>query len=83
MAIDKPAHLLIKSFVLCCFISLPAVAEEDAIRIGNDPQLFVDDYLVASIESLQRIDHQAVKLNGGKTIFTGGKFYGTVLHDQG
>ncbi len=83
MVIDNPVHLLIKSIVLCCFISLPAVAEEDAIRIGNDPQLFVDDYLVASMENLQRVDQQAEKLNGGKPIFTGGKFYGTVLHDQG
>ena len=83
MAIDKPVHLLVVIFVLCCFISNPVVGEEDGIRIGNAPQLFVDDYLIASIENLQRVDHQAVKLNGGKPIFTGGRFYGTVLHDQG
>lgn len=83
MTIDKPVHLLVVIFVLCCFISNPVVGEEDGIRIGNAPQLFVDDYLIASIENLQRVDHQAVKLNGGKPIFTGGRFYGTVLHDQG
>ena len=83
MAVDKPVNLLVEMFVLCCFFSIPVSSAEDAIRIGNTPQLFVDDYLIASMETLRRVDHQAMKLNGGEPIFTGGKFYGTVLHDQG
>ena len=72
MAVDKPVNLLVEIFVLCCFFSIPVSAAEDAIRIGNTPQLFVDDYLIASMETLRRVDHQAMKLNGGEPIFTGG-----------
>ncbi len=53
------------------------------LKIGNRKQLLVDDYVVAERQSLTRELGTVQKANGGKPIFTGGRFYGTVLYDGG
>ena len=59
------------------------VEAQQPLEIGNTPQLFADDHFIASRNNIRRIAHQATTLNDGKPIFTGGRFYGPVLHDQG
>lgn len=60
-----------------------SVHGKEPLTIGNDPQVFADDYLIEESRHLIRVSHQASKLNDGKPIFTTGRFYGTVLHDEG
>jgi len=48
------------------------VEAQQSLGIGDMPQLFADDYLVASRNNIRRIAHQASTFNEGKPIFTGG-----------
>lgn len=70
-------------FVGIVFIATGAFAADKPLRIVNVPQLFADDLFVEEASNVRRVAHRAQTLNGGKPIFTGGRFYGTVLHDQG
>jgi hypothetical protein len=65
--------------------SLSAVesASEKMVEVGLRNQLFVDDYVVESMENITRRLGCVEKANGGKPIFTDGWFYGTVLFDNG
>ncbi|MDP6722564.1 MAG: hypothetical protein QGF59_28130, partial [Pirellulaceae bacterium] len=53
------------------------------LTFGFRKQLFVDDFVVAETQSVTRVLGQVTKANDGKPIFTDGRFYGTVLHDEG
>ncbi len=52
-------------------------------RIGLRKQLLVDDFVIDEMQNLTRELGSVTKANGGKPIFTEGRFYGTVLHDAG
>ncbi len=54
-----------------------------ALSIGTDRQLFVDDYIVDEKQAVTREIGQVTKANDGRPIFTDGRLYGTVLHDEG
>jgi len=64
-------------------LTLEAAEDLKPLEIGNRTQLLVDDYVVARKEHVRRVLHSAKKENGGKPIFTDGRFYGTVLHLDG
>jgi hypothetical protein len=53
------------------------------VEVGLRKQLFVDDFVVAEKAGVTRGLGRAIKANGGRPVFTGGWFNGTVLHDQG
>jgi hypothetical protein len=63
----------------------PAAASkaDQVLNISMAKQLFVDDYVVASMSNIERRLGQAHKANGGKPIFIEGRLYGTVLYDEG
>ena len=72
-------HVL--SFCLCLSVlSVCASETPKPLTIGSRKQLFVDDYIVVRKQHVRRVLHPAQKENGGKPIFTEGRFYGTVLH---
>jgi hypothetical protein len=58
------------------------VDKHNHIDVGLRKQLLVDDLVIASKTGLTRELGQATKANGGKPIFTDGRFYGTGLYDQ-
>ena len=76
-------------FVLFALSSINNVTPGDAadkhkpVQVGRRKQLFVDDYIVSTKAGVKRELGKVKKANGGKPIFTGGWFYGTVLHDEG
>lgn len=81
-----PCRRMLLAFAL---VTLPTalssradVAGPDTVNVGLRKQLFVDDYVVASRTGLTRKLGSVTKANSGKPIFTEGRFYGTVLHDQ-
>ena len=60
-----------------------ARGSEQPVNVGLRKQLFVDDYVVAEKSGVTRRLGRVTKANGGKPIFTDGRFYGSVLYDQG
>jgi hypothetical protein len=54
-----------------------------SVEVGNQKQLFVDDWIVAEKVNVERRLGTVTKANNGEPIFTDGTFYGTVLHDEG
>lgn len=65
------------------FPGAAAQEKSDAAAVGLRKQLFVDDFVVAEKQHVNRVLGQVSKLNNGQPIFTDGWFYGTVLHDEG
>lgn len=55
---------------------------EPRVDVGDQTQLFVDDYIVEELRGAQRELGQVVKANNGQPIFTEGWLYGTVLYDD-
>lgn len=82
--VHAPRSTLFLAFAILHGHAAVAVEEaERALEIGTSRQLFVDDFLVADAERVTRQLGQVTKVNGGRPIFTGGWFYGTVLFDDG
>ncbi|MAV37955.1 MAG: hypothetical protein CMJ59_21155 [Planctomycetaceae bacterium] len=57
--------------------------DADLVPIGHRKQLLVDDYVIANKQNVARVLGKVTKANGGKPIVTDGRFYGTVLYDEG
>ena len=57
--------------------------EGDIVPVGLQKQLLVDDHVIAETRSVERVLGPTEKANDGRPIFEEGRFYGTVLHDEG
>ena len=83
----------IASLVLAAAVAasaLEARAWDDPMRnpaelvdIQLRKQLLVDDAVIAELSNVRRELGNVVKANEGRPIFTDGRLYGTVLHDEG
>lgn len=79
-----PALRLAFVFAACLPLATPVRArDKSAVDVGLRKQLVVDDFVVAKMTGVRRELGVAVKANAGRPIFTDGRFYGTVLHDEG
>ena len=52
------------------------------VLVGTQKQLFVDNYVIAESQNVERVLGRVEKVNEGQPIFTDGWFYGTVLHSD-
>jgi len=79
----KPLIVCLSSLWIWNGVGDSFVKAQQPLEIANVPQLFADDHLIDSRKNIRRVAHQSTTLNDGKPIFTEGRFYGTVLYDQG
>jgi hypothetical protein len=73
-------------FLLLFFFPLTTSVLAQAVDLqepGTRKQLLVDNLVISDLDNVQRVLGTVTRLNQGKPIFTDGKFYGTVVHDQG
>lgn len=54
----------------------------ERVLVGTQKQLFVDNYVIAESQNVERVLGRVEKVNEGQPIFTDGWFYGTVLHSD-
>ena len=80
----KPALLSLAIQLMLTVSGSQAVAQKTAeqVNIESNKQLLVDDFIIEQMTNVTRELGQVTKENGGKPIFTDGRFYGTVLYDQ-
>jgi hypothetical protein len=73
-------------FLLLFFFPLTTSVLAQAVDLqepGTRKQLLVDNLVISDLDNIQRVLGTVTRLNQGKPIFTDGKFYGTVVYDQG
>ena len=69
-------------FVILVLLPLGLLPAAEPLSIGTNKQLLVDDFVIDQMTGITRELGQVTKANNGKPVFTDGRFYGTVLHDE-
>ncbi len=70
------------NFVILVLLPLGLLPAAEPLSIGTNKQLLVDDFVIDQMTEITRELGQVTKANNGKPVFTDGRFYGTVLHDE-
>ncbi|MEC9002279.1 MAG: hypothetical protein VX644_02825, partial [Planctomycetota bacterium] len=70
------------NFVILVLLPLGLLPAAEPLSIGTNKQLLVDDFVIDQMAGITRALGHVTKANNGKPVFTDGRFYGTVLHDQ-
>jgi Tol biopolymer transport system component len=81
-----PASSCKHALAAALLVTVPAteiLTAAEPLRIGLQKQLFVDDTVIDESHGVTRSLGTVTKANDGVPIFTEGRFYGTVLYDEG
>jgi hypothetical protein len=69
--------------IVCLITTFVSHAAPPLVPIGQQKQLFVDDYVIEEMNGVTRQLGTVTKARGGRPVFMDGWFYGTVLHEAG
>jgi hypothetical protein len=78
-----PQRLAALVAIVAAWNSSAPVGAGEPVIVGLQKQLIVDDHVLDEIRGVTRELGQVAKANDGRPILAEGRFYGTVLHDEG
>jgi Tol biopolymer transport system component len=78
-----PQRLVALVAIVAVWNSSGRVVADEPVIVGLQKQLLVDDHVLDETRGVTRELGQVTKANDGRPIFTDGRFYGTVLYDEG